>query len=203
VSPQNADLQDCIPRWLDEARHGSAEALGRLLEECRFYLLGVANRELDPQLRGKVGASDLVQETFLKAQGAFEQFHGQTEEEWLGWLRQILLHQLIDLQRQYAAAKRDMQREEPLSPGHECIDPGETPSAVAAEQERDQRLRAALAQLPDEQRQLIEWHDFERLSFVVIGQRLGKSADAACKQWGRAIEQLGKLLDQGDDPRPG
>ena len=49
------------------ARRGSREALGNALEACRRYLLAIASRELDPDLRGKGGASDLVQETFLEA----------------------------------------------------------------------------------------------------------------------------------------
>src|SRR5438874_1673797 len=50
--------------WLPAARNGSAQALGDALEACRVYLLAVAEHELDPELRGKGGASDLVQETF-------------------------------------------------------------------------------------------------------------------------------------------
>src|SRR5262249_45736682 len=37
-------------------------------EAYRGYLLVLAQRELDPDLRAKGGASDLVQETFLEAQ---------------------------------------------------------------------------------------------------------------------------------------
>jgi RNA polymerase sigma-70 factor (ECF subfamily) len=48
------------------ARKGSREALGRLLETCRPYLLLVANNELDRDLQAKAGASDLVQETFIE-----------------------------------------------------------------------------------------------------------------------------------------
>ena len=49
-----------VERRLAEARAGSVPALGEALEACRRYLLGVAQRELDPQLRAKRGASDLV-----------------------------------------------------------------------------------------------------------------------------------------------
>jgi hypothetical protein len=46
-----------------QARGGSAEALGRLLERSRAYLLLIANKGLDADLRSKGGASDLVQQT--------------------------------------------------------------------------------------------------------------------------------------------
>ena len=42
-----------LARWLDDARAGSAEALGRLFETCRQYLLLVANQQLGPEARGE------------------------------------------------------------------------------------------------------------------------------------------------------
>src|SRR5262249_25191343 len=51
---------------LNAARAGSAQALGEALEACRGYLLQIARQELDADLQAKGGASDLVQETFLK-----------------------------------------------------------------------------------------------------------------------------------------
>jgi hypothetical protein len=48
-------------------RSGHREALGALFQTCRSYLLLVANRGLPEDVRVKVGASDLVQDTFLQA----------------------------------------------------------------------------------------------------------------------------------------
>src|SRR5262245_40328741 len=50
------------------ARAGEGEALGRVLDSCRGYLLMIARQELDAGLQAKGGASDLVQETFVDAQ---------------------------------------------------------------------------------------------------------------------------------------
>src|SRR6516162_2509450 len=96
-----SDPQASIARLISFARGGSDEALGKLLEECRAYLLLVANRELPSELRGKAGASDLVQETFLQAQGHFDQFRDDGESELLAWLRQILLNNVGKLKRRY------------------------------------------------------------------------------------------------------
>ena len=41
------------------------------MEACRLYLLSIADRRLDEDLRAKGGTSDLVQETFLEAQRDF------------------------------------------------------------------------------------------------------------------------------------
>src|SRR5437899_2062269 len=90
-------------RWLPAARTGSTEALGQLLEACRGYLLLIAQRELAPDLQAKGGASDLVQETFLKAQRHFAGFQGDSEGELKAWLRQLLLNNLADFTRLYRA----------------------------------------------------------------------------------------------------
>src|SRR5215472_3181235 len=87
--------------WLARARAGDREALGRALEVCRRYLLLIAERQLDDDLRAKGGASDLVQETFLEAQRDFARFEGTSPEELRAWLRQVLLHNVGAFTRRY------------------------------------------------------------------------------------------------------
>src|SRR5271163_4886949 len=88
-------------RLLADARAGSRDALGGILEGCRRYLLAIAERQLDPDLRSKGGASDLVQETFLEAQRDFARFQGSSAEELRAWLRQVLLHNVGAFTRRY------------------------------------------------------------------------------------------------------
>src|SRR5262245_50318676 len=119
-----------VAGWLPAARAGSQEALGLALEACRNYLLLIAERELDPDLRAKGGASDLVQETFLEAFRDFSRFHGTSEVELLAWLRQLLLHNLANFARRYRdTAKRQVGREVPL---HGAGDAGNGCEDVAA-----------------------------------------------------------------------
>jgi RNA polymerase sigma-70 factor (ECF subfamily) len=192
--------------WLAAARQGSNEALGHVLEVCRPYLLQVANDHLAADLQAKLGASDLVQETFLEAQRDFGGFHGRTEEEMLAWLRCILLHNLMNLTRHFRqTGKRRVQREVALTdpPREEVdkplVDPEESPSSQARARERDAALERALAQLPEAQREIIRLRSYERLSFEEAGRRLGRSTGAARKLWGRAVEHLQRILEPPDD----
>src|SRR5438128_1295714 len=106
---------------LAAARAGSHQALGQALENCRPYLLRVAQDEIDPELRAKGGASDLVQETFLDAQRLFARFRGASEVEWLAWLRQLLLHNVGDFARRFrGTGKRNLGREA----AHHASQPG-------------------------------------------------------------------------------
>src|SRR3954451_5133519 len=59
------------------------------LEHYRSYLDLLARLQLDARLRSKLSASDLVQQTLLKAHQSLDQFRGQSEEELAGWLRTI------------------------------------------------------------------------------------------------------------------
>src|SRR5437870_3789425 len=82
------------------------------LVRYRNYLRFVARLQLDPRLRGKLDASDLVQQTLLEAVARKEQFRGGTEAEYLAWLRRMLIHNLADALRAFRQAKRDVAREQ-------------------------------------------------------------------------------------------
>src|SRR5437016_14458881 len=75
---------------LEAARAGDRAARDRLFAGCRDYLCLTARARVESWLRAKADASDLVQQTLLEAHRGFDQFHGATEAEFLGWLRRIL-----------------------------------------------------------------------------------------------------------------
>lgn len=183
---------------IDSARGGSPSALGKLLESAQDYLLLVASRELGPDLRSKVGASDLVQETFIKAQQGFAMFRGTTAPELLGWLRQILLNQTLGTRRRYSGTnKRNIARE--LSSNGDFLlqqilesipGPELAPTAKLAIQEDLAAIYAAIEKLSPLYRDVIVLRYWENLSFEQIGQRIGKTPDAARKLWMRAVDHL-------------
>jgi RNA polymerase sigma-70 factor (ECF subfamily) len=182
---------------LAAARAGSAEALGQVLETCRRYLLLVAERQLDPKLRAKGGASDLVQETFLEAQRDFAGFRGTSEAELLAWLSRLLLNNAGNFARLYrGTGKRDIGREVILAAGDSSAagpDPAAdtpSPSGLAMENEQAAALQRALARLPEDHRRAVLLRYQDGLSFEEIGRLLGRSPDAARKLWSRAMERL-------------
>jgi RNA polymerase sigma-70 factor (ECF subfamily) len=180
---------------LRQARRGSSESLGQLLEACRAYLLVVARRELRTPLQAKVDAADLVQETFIEATRDFAHFRGENEAQFLGWLRGILRHNLADLSRYFAmncrcltqeVRLRDQWAEEVPSPLREAQNICE--QLIAQEQRR--ALDAALRRLPPCYRQVLRLRYDEHYSFAEIGEALRRSPEAARKLWVRALERL-------------
>jgi RNA polymerase sigma-70 factor (ECF subfamily) len=188
-------------KWIGEAREGKPEALGRLLDICRHYLLLVANQELTPAPGAKVAPSDIVQNTLLEAGRHFPRFHGSTEEELLAWLRGILRNNVANVHRHFETEKRQLAREVPLEDSatrilpQGAVSPTETPSMQPQARERDEQLEKALLQLPDHYRQVLFLHTTEELTFAQIAEKLGRTPDAVRKLWGRAVDELAKLLE--------
>jgi RNA polymerase sigma-70 factor (ECF subfamily) len=198
---RNALPGDRVEDWIEAARRGDAGAFGRLLDRCQSYLLALAHAELGQELQGKVGASDLVQETFLEAQRDFPGFQGKTEAEFHAWLRQILLHNLANAGRCFCRTeKRDVHREVPLNGSRagvhfHPVSQVESPRGEVIAREEAERLVQAIARLPERCQEVIRLRQQQNLPFAEIGNAMNLTAEAARKLWSRAIDQLRRELN--------
>ena len=183
--------------WLSTARLVSPTRLAKLLEEHRPYLKKLAEAELPESLRPRLDSSDLVQETLLRAFRQFGQFAGSTDAEFGAWIREILVNQIIDATRYHGRYVRDVNRNQPLPDAVSC-EKTISGSEVVRRAEASERLRAALAKLPEQYRMVVLLRQEHDLSFEEIGKRMERSTDAARMLWGRAVLQLGKLLHVDD-----
>lgn len=192
-----------IEAWIDEAKQGSSEALGQLLEACRQYLLGLANRQMNADLKCKISASDLVQETSLDAYKDILNFRGQRLEELLAWLRRILLYNAANASRHYqGTAKRQLSRELPLELHPTVADnlAGDvlSPRSLLVAHEEQAAVERALDRLSEDQRTAILLRSREHYSFAEVGAFMNRSSEAARKLWFRAIERLQQELASDD-----
>src|SRR6516164_6133675 len=147
------------------ARARSGTALGQLLELYRKYLTLLARLHIGRRLQGKVDAADVVQDTFLQAHRDFGQFRGTTEEELIGWLRQIPAHSLaMCVRRYFGTQRRDVRLERELAfeldQSSRDLDQGllansSSPSNQAARREQAVLLADALGQLTEDYREVI------------------------------------------------
>ncbi len=197
---------------LNQARSGDDAARERLFGLCRDYVGIVARTQVGSWLQAKVDASDLVQQTLLDMHRGLGEFRGETEAEWLAWLRQILNHNAADYVRRYAGTKkRRASREIPLdrfSPGGseawriDPQDPGESPSQLIVRRERELEVAQALAQLPQDYQDVIELRNLQRLSFEEVAERMGRSRGAVQMLWMRALRKLEEVLKRQTDVEP-
>jgi len=179
------------------ARAGSRTALGEVLDECRNYLLLIANRELGEAIQSKVGASDLVQETFVEAQNIFARFEGKSRQELCLWLARILEFKLAQATRKFASThKRDVRRERSLETLTQdewlsvSADSAAETTCLSEKLAKFAALQAALQRLPPEHRLAIEMRSFEKRPFAELAVKLGRTTDAARRLWLRAVVRL-------------
>ena len=191
---------------LNAARNGDEAALERLWVEMRAYLLEIARRDLGADLRSKLDASDIVQQSLLEAQRDLPEFLGTSDQELRSWLRQLVQHNLEDAGRHFRLARRrSVHREESISPGNAfaLVDSRQlTGSTMARRSESDRLLLAAIARLPELRRRIVLMRHRDGLNYCEIARRLDIAEPAARKHWSRAVVQLREMLGQSDEFQP-
>ncbi len=173
------------------------------MEALKHYLDFIAQRQFDQSLQAKMGPSDIVQESMLRAIDHLDEFQGQSVQEFRGWLRQILINEARQMKRDLHAQKRDVGRERSLADGRSTgyqpalFDSLPTPGTRAAVEEEDAEIQRVLACLPDEQRQIILWRSWDGLSLEAISKRLGVSISTASRRWYQALVAFKERLKHG------
>jgi RNA polymerase sigma-70 factor (ECF subfamily) len=197
------DSAASVSRCIRFAREGRPEALGELLAAYRNYLRLIAATCVDRRVQGKADASDLVQETLIKAHQNFARFRGTTEQEWVTWIRQILVNNLADLHRRFSLQGRRVEREQSLESIsdkssrilHELVPArGASPSQSAQRRELGVILADALAGMSPDDREVVVLRNLRELEWKEIAERTGRSPDAARMLWTRALARVGKIL---------
>jgi len=160
------------------------DALEGSLKEYRDYLRLLVHAQIGPSLRGKLDASDLVQQTLLKAYERRDQFRGQTEAELASWLRRILARNLADAVRQFHSGTRNARLERSLEAALDgsssrlqawLAADHSSPIQAAQRNEHLVRLAAAVTALPEEQRRAVELHHLQALPLAEVSRRMRRS----------------------------
>lgn len=201
------DADQALSGLIDRARLGSVGSQNNLFGDLRQYLLAIANEQFDHRLQGKLGPSDIVQQSMIRAVENFGDYRGQSEAEFRGWLRQIVINEARLAQRGFAAGKRDARREHPLQaedPGEIFCDPTDrnlTPPAQILAAEQSEVIKQLIEKLPENYQTVIRLRNWEDLSFDEIGMRMDMSTSGVAKLWYRALVEIQKLYQQQDESR--
>jgi RNA polymerase sigma-70 factor (ECF subfamily) len=191
------------------SKGGDNEALGRLLEQYRGFLLMLAHRYLSERLRRRVDPADIVQLTYLEAKRDLPSFRGETPAEFAGWLRGTLKNNVATaVTRHISTQKRSVRREVDASPRKDSAGgwitqlPGSTtsPSGVAIRAESVMALLEALHQLPETQAEAIRLRYMEGLPLADIVERMGKSDTAVAGLLKRGLKKLRTIMNTDDCP---
>ena len=209
----NLDDEMSTTQLVIASKNGDNEALGRLLEQYRGYLLMLAHRYLSERLRRRVDPADIVQLTYLEAKRDLPAFRGESPAEFAGWLRGMLKNNVASaVTRHVTTQKRSVRREVDATrtpPGQDSHAggwiqqlPGSTtsPSGVVIRAEAVVALLEALHQLPETQAEAIRLRYMEGLPLADIVERVGKSDTAVAGLLKRGLRKLRTTLNTDDCP---
>jgi RNA polymerase sigma-70 factor (subfamily 1) len=181
-------------------------ALAAFLEQRSPGLVAFIEGRLGATLRGKVDPQDIAQEVAIKALRELPTTD-LGDRDPFGWLCHLAEQCVIDAHRHFAASKRAAGREQPGN-----VPAGEgsqdliallaasmtTPTQAVVRDEREARLREAIATLPEEHREALRLRYVEGLSTKEVAIRLKKTDVATRVLLTRLVHRLQELLGPGE-----
>jgi len=185
---------------LQKARGGDARASARLFDrlagagEEAQVLLKMARGILPrgDRLRDFVESRDLLQSALKSGWLDLADFRGETPKEFLGWIRAILRRKLgrVARRRLPRPGGAIVEEMEPAAAGS-----AELPLASVIREEAKARVRAAVASLPERERQVMEMR-LRGLNATEVAEITGLDPAAVRKRESRAAERLRALLKE-------
>jgi RNA polymerase sigma-70 factor (ECF subfamily) len=162
----------------------------------------------EPGLRDRLDLSGVVQQTVLEAHQQLAQFRGAGSStapaELAGWLRRILANNLADALRTVGRAKRDVSREQSIERDLEksSMRMGDwlaanqsSPSHKVQREERCLVLAAALAELPQSQKEAVLLRYSQDRPLTEIAQQLGRTPASVVGLLQRGLKALRDRLE--------
>jgi RNA polymerase sigma-70 factor (ECF subfamily) len=189
--------------WLEQARRGDADALGRLLERHAPSLRGWLRREIPARWRSLIGEDDVLQETFTDAFIDLETFVPRSTGSLERWLNTLARNNLRNAVRLLERDKRGGRRHRLESgPSDESqvqllnllSGNGTTPSRAVSRAESVWLVDRMLSTLPEEYRRVVQLYDLEGVGSQEIGRLLGRSPGAVAMLRARAHRLLRRRL---------
>lgn len=176
-------------------------------DEAAFERLVVENEKLIYNVALKLtgnpdDAEDAAQEAFIKAYRNIGQFRG--ESRFSGWLYRLCYNAAMDNMRKNRDPNlRSLTAEDGSDAEIDVEDPSPTPEENAEREETRRLVREAVAQLPDDKREIIVMREFSNMSYTDIADALGVGEGTVKSRLNRARAALADILrDSGTFPQP-
>ncbi len=190
------------------AESGKQEAFNEILIKHRERLKRMVAVRMNDRLRGRLDASDVIQETYTEATRTLEEYLENPKLPVYIWLRRLAGQKLIQAHRKHLGAqKRDAKVEQRIHGGVPAATSQSlaihlaanvtSPSQAAVKAESRDQLMDALETMNEIDREVLTLRHFEHLSSRETAEVLGLSYEAVKKRYLRALEKLhGILMNQ-------
>lgn len=204
----NAADEPAVASLLARAAGGDGDAWAALLSLHQRRLESVASFRLDPRLRGRVDAADVIQDAFITATARRADFFAQSSQPLFLWLRWIVGNTLLEMHRHHLGVQmRDARREHHVGGSGADGNDGTRaalvaqltggitgPATAAGRAELKARLDEALGRMSAADREVLALRHYEQLTSGEAAQVLGIQERAAAKRYLRALERLREVL---------
>lgn len=192
---------------LRRAGAGDDRAGQELLGRYRGRLKQMVTVRMDHRLAARFDPSDVVQEALLAAHQKLTEYLRDRPIPFYPWLRQLAWERLVKLHLEHVhAKKRSVRREELFLPDHSAMTLANrlvaeetSPSAQVVREETLARVREALEQLSERDREILVLRHLEHLSVSEIAAVVGITPGAVKVRRLRALQRLKSVLDVHGD----
>ena len=177
---------------------GDKNSLDALIDRHLPEIQARVHKRLGPGLRKKIESCDIVQDAMVQFLRNGPRII-TNEEHFCALITRIVENSIRDKHDWFSARRRQVARERPLptdtilyldSPRHTV----DTPSQSAQRHEGEAWIRLGIELLDSKDRELIVLRDWDKRSFLYIGEKLDISEEAARKRYGRAVGRLEKKI---------
>jgi RNA polymerase sigma-70 factor (ECF subfamily) len=182
---------------------GDPAALESVFERSVTPLVAFIRARLGPALAARESATDLAQSVYREVIQDFSALEYRGEDAFRGWLFKHAVRKILDRNRYHHRERRDIQRE--VNPGADaeldslagCYATLGTPTRHAAAREELARVEAAVAGLPENQRDAVSMSRLLGLSYAEIAELMDCSESAVRGLVARGLAALAAQLGPG------
>lgn len=179
---------------VNAALGGDENAFRQLVDQMNGTLGRLVFKIIDRKTLIKEGASDIIQDCFLKAWNKKHQLRDRTTLGFQNWIIQIIGNEVKTKQTYWRREIRDIDREHAIAPGSTTGLPIAAPEESTGKLHRDEVLWQGFNELPSAQREALRLQKFEGWKHSQIASRLGCSEYAVQGLLRRAKQALAQYL---------
>ena len=177
-------------------QHGDVDAFGLLVTAYEKNVFNVALQ----MLGNREDAQDIAQEAFLKAYNSLSSFRG--DSKFSSWLYRIVSNLCLDFKRRQSrrpSSSLTVEDDDGENVQLDIADESQSPETLLERKLTREAVRRGLAELPDEQRQILLLREIQGLSYEEIGEAMGLEAGTVKSRIFRARKKLcAYLLKDGN-----
>ncbi len=185
------DTQATDQQLVERVQAGDKRAFDLLVLKYQHKIISLVGR----YVRDQHEAMDVSQEAFIKAYRALQNFRG--DSQFYTWLYRIA----INTAKNYLVAKgrrppdRDIDADEQADYGFaEAMTDSETPENLLARDQLQEKVFAALENLPDDLKTALSLREFEGLSYEQISEIMDCPVGTVRSRIFRAREAIDKVV---------